>query len=525
MPKVAIYCRLSDEDKGKDSAFKESESIQNQKNILTAYTLEKGWDIYKIYCDDDYSGTDEDRPEYNHLLQDAKDSRFDIVLCKTQSRFTRDMEHLEKYIHAKFSEWNIRFVSIVDNVDTDIKGNKKARQINGLINEWYLEDLSENVKAVLLSKKKDGKFVGAFAPYGYLKDPLDKNHLVVDPVASLIVKKIFDLYIDGISLRKIAKILNEGMVPSPVKYKQEVLGLDYRIDATSLAGKGKWTDSSISIILRNEMYIGNMVQNKSARISYKNHKVKRLNKEKWIIVKDTHEAIVSSDIFENVSELARRKNRPTQNGNVALYAGKLRCGSCYSSMVKQKSRKRDYYRCGYTQRNPVGCKGNFISEKLIDEQVLMELRKLIVKYTSESRIAKLIEEEKVDHVTQIKMLINKREAEIRNIDKVCMDMYVDKSNGVISEKQFIQMNVHFEGKQRELQKEVERLRDKIAELETTSEEYKPTLERKRLKEEIIKKYLNFGEMTRDMVVELIDYIVVSDTDQRGFKKIEIHWKF
>ena len=140
--KVAIYCRLSREDDDKLHESDESESIQNQKSMLINYAIERSWDIYNIYCDEDYSGIDSERPEFNKLLEDAKSHKFDIVLCKTQSRFTRDMEIVEKYLHNKFIEWNIRFVSPVDHVDTLDKGNKKSRQINGLVNEWYLEDLS-----------------------------------------------------------------------------------------------------------------------------------------------------------------------------------------------------------------------------------------------------------------------------------------------------------------------------------------------------------------------------------------------
>ena len=142
--KVAIYCRLSEEDRNKQSEKDDSESIQNQKSLLIQYAIDRQWDVYNIYSDDDYTGADRNRPGFNQLIDDARNHKFDIVLCKTQSRFTREMELVEKYIHGLFPIWNIRFVSVVDNADTDIKGNKKARQINGLINEWYLEDMSDN---------------------------------------------------------------------------------------------------------------------------------------------------------------------------------------------------------------------------------------------------------------------------------------------------------------------------------------------------------------------------------------------
>lgn len=152
--KVAIYCRLSEEDKNKLQITDDSESIRNQKTILLNYMMEKGWELYDIYSDDDYTGADRNRPEFNRLLRDAENRKFDIVLCKTQSRFTRELELVEKYLHGLFPLWGIRFVSIVDNADTDNKGNKKARQINGLINEWYLEDLSENIKKVFDTKRQ-----------------------------------------------------------------------------------------------------------------------------------------------------------------------------------------------------------------------------------------------------------------------------------------------------------------------------------------------------------------------------------
>ena len=178
--KAAIYCRLSEEDKNKPSASDDSCSIQNQKSMLLQYAIEQGWEIYGIYSDDDYTGADRHRPEFNRLLEDARQHRFDIILCKTQSRFTRELELVEKYIHGLFPVWGIRFVSIVDHADTANKGNKKSRQINGLVNEWYLEDMSENIRSVLTNRRINGFHIGAFALYGYKKDPDRKGHLIID---------------------------------------------------------------------------------------------------------------------------------------------------------------------------------------------------------------------------------------------------------------------------------------------------------------------------------------------------------
>ena len=225
--KAAIYCRLSEEDKDKRHVTDDSESIQNQKSMLIQYATEQGWEIYGIYSDDDYTGADRSRPEFNRLLEDAKHKKFDIVLCKTQSRFTRELELVEKYIHGYFPIWGIRFVSIVDNADTENKGNKKSRQINGLVNEWYLEDMSENIKSVLTDKRKNGYHIGAFALYGYQKDPQQKGHLLIDEEAAEVVREVFTLFSQGYGKTAIAKILNEQGVPNPTEYKRQK-GLRYQ---------------------------------------------------------------------------------------------------------------------------------------------------------------------------------------------------------------------------------------------------------------------------------------------------------
>ena len=195
--RVGIYCRLSDEDRFKKDKNDDSESIANQKSMLLKYALNKNWEVVNVYSDDDYSGADINRPKFNELIKDCEDGKIDIVLCKTQSRFSRDMEIIEKYLHNKFIEWNVRFISIVDNADTSIESNKKSRQINGLINEWYLEDLSQNIKRSLKNKREDGLFVGSFAPYGYMKSSENKYKLVIDLVASKVVKDIFKMYENG----------------------------------------------------------------------------------------------------------------------------------------------------------------------------------------------------------------------------------------------------------------------------------------------------------------------------------------
>ena len=169
MDRVAIYCRLSEEDRDKVNPEDDSRSIQNQKNMLIQYATLQNWEVYAIYSDDNFSGSDRKRPQFNNMIADAKAKKFDIILCKAQSRFTRELELVEKYINHLFPIWGIRFVSIVDNSDTAIEGNKKSRQINGMVNEWFLEDQSKSIKSVFEHKRKEGYFYGSFAPYDIRK--------------------------------------------------------------------------------------------------------------------------------------------------------------------------------------------------------------------------------------------------------------------------------------------------------------------------------------------------------------------
>ena len=280
--KVAIYCRLSSEDENKSSPNDVSESIENQISMLTEYAKLHNMSIFDIYVDEDYSGADKNRPEWNELISDAENKKFNIVLCKHQSRFTRELEMVEKYIHDKFLEWNIRFVSIVDHADTEIVGNKKARQINGLINEWYLEDLSDNIRRTLNHKKQNGEWTGSFAPYGYMRDPDDKNHLMIDEEAAEVVREIFDMFLNGMGYLTIAQNLNNRGILNPANYKKSKGSKYSNRDGNRQRVTGNlWTNDTIYYILRKEEYVGTLCQNKTENVSYKNKRRQIHSRDKW----------------------------------------------------------------------------------------------------------------------------------------------------------------------------------------------------------------------------------------------------
>lgn len=342
--RCAIYCRLSREDEDKSG---ESESIQNQKLLLTDYSNEQHWELVDIYCDEDYSGADRARPEFNRLLRDAKAGRFEVILCKTQSRFTRDMELVERYLHGLFPLWGIRFMALADHVDTELQGNKKARQINGLVNEWYLEDLSENIRMVLNHKRKQGDYIGGFPLYGYRLHPTEKGRLVVDPEASSVIQQIFRWALEGYGKQKIADMLNERGIPNPTRYKQEH-GSAYT-NGSLHDERGLWSRSSVGRMLHNEMYLGTMIQGTRKKLSYKSKKLVNVPKEDWFRVEGMHDGIIDRETFEAVAAIQRSRNKSCCSGDPHPLAGLVYCDACGSKLHKNtyqyQGQRHSYLRC------------------------------------------------------------------------------------------------------------------------------------------------------------------------------------
>ena len=218
--RTVLYLRLSDEDRNKLTKEQLSESIKNQELMLREYAISHGWEVVGVYNDEDYSGGDRDRPNFNIMIKECEKGNVDIVLVKTQARFARDTELLEKYIHNDFHQWGVRFITVIEGIDNTKQETKKTSQIIGLADQWYLEDTSLNIRKTLNSKRGDGQFTGSFTRYGMLKDPENKNHLIPDPATENVVRRIYDEYLNGYGLTKIANGLNKDKILSPLEYKK-----------------------------------------------------------------------------------------------------------------------------------------------------------------------------------------------------------------------------------------------------------------------------------------------------------------
>ncbi len=517
--KVAIYPRLSEEDRNKKNETDESESIQNQKSMLIEYAINQGWEIYDIYTDEDYTGADRNRPEFNRLLKDAEARKFDIVLCKTQSRFTRELELVEKYIHGLFPIWGIRFVSIVDHADTDVRGNKKARQINGLINEWYLEDLSENIKSVFNNKRKNGVHIGAFALYGYLKDPEQKGHLIIDEEAAQVVREVFTLFAQGYGKTNIARILNDRGIPNPTEYKRQK-GLRYKQPKSKCSTL--WKYFSISDMLTNEIYIGNMVQGKYGSISYKTKINKPRPKEKWYRVENTHEPIIDRDLWDRVQALIKEKSKPFSNGKIGIFARKVKCMYCgYTLHSTKHADGRHYLQCPTRHVSKEACEGSMISMNVLEKIVLKELHELSSKYIDETYISEHTEFNNriSEQIAKKQDLISEYQRKSLECSEGIKNLYIDKVKGIITEDVFIDLT-------KDLHADKDRADETILSISEQIEELKEKLNSAKSKAERIKEYTDVQKLTREIVDTMIDYIEVGKRiPGTRNRPVNIYWNF
>ena len=443
--RVAIYCRLSQEDRNKSDPAAESRSIQNQRSLLLDYAKEQGWELAELYSDEDYSGSDRERPAFRRLIADAEQGRFDIILCKSQSRFTRELELVEKYINGAFPEWGIRFVSVADHVDTARKDSKKARQLGGLINEWYLEDLSDSIRAVLRDHQRKGWHIGSFAPFGYEKDPDQPGHLLIDEEAAAIVRQIFDLYDGGMGKSTIAGWLNLRQIPNPAAYKQ-AKGSRYR-SKYGEGNSGLWHYSTVAKLLENPLYIGTLAQHRSEKVSYKSSRVRSLPRQEWLLVEHCHEPIISQEQWRRVQKKLQDRSTPSFSGGKGLYAGKLRCLYCGRSLRRCKSNGgKCYFRCSGAQIHS-GCVGAFIPLKELNESFWGAFQEQLDSIDSTQLLANW---QTMEHSPDSAKL-QKKLRENLNAQKA---LYTDYLRGKISEDWFEELSAAFRQEQEKLENQL-----------------------------------------------------------------------
>lgn len=510
--KVAIYARLSREDEKDDKYKGQSESIENQIKYLKSIITTKGWLLIDIYKDDGYTGTNFDRPDFKRMIEDIDNGKINLVITKDLSRLGRDYIETGRYIEKIFPSKNIRYIAVNDNVDTFDKrnSNNDMTPFKAVINDMYAKDTSNKVRSSILTKAIEGECIKAFLPYGYKKDNINKNKILVDENVAENIKLIFDLYKDGKSKTEIAEKLNELEISTPLKYKQENTNY-YNPNSNSTY---KWNSTVINKILRNSIYTGDLVQLKYNKVNYKIKKITKVPKDEQIVILNNHEAIIDKNTFNIVQEMLDKQTNEWNYSNRKkhLLTGLVFC-KCGSRITYNKNHGK-VFRCVCSSYKKYGnqfCSNIHLKEAELIEKVAESLKKNINEYLNMKDLKYPSILSKKNNMQELSKLAKKKD----EINKTIANLYEDKISGTISMETFKVLIKKYEKQKKELDVQI----SAIPKNKEDNQELK--LSYKQL-EEAMKKLLKFDTINEDnksLVFKLIDKIIIDDN------KINIKYKF
>lgn len=524
------YMRLSKD----DDVSGDSVSIQNQRLVLKKYCEENNFIVASEYVDDGYSGTNFNRPAFMRMLKDIEQGRINCVIVKDLSRFGRNYLEVGQYLENYFPARNVRFIAINDNVDTN-KGDSDLVPFMNIFNEFHAKQTSKKLRQVHENASQAGECHYVYPPMGYLKDPANKKKLIVDRDSAWIVQKIFELAEAGNGAYTIQKWLYENKVITP-GYREYVnwggRAKVYR-DAPE-SRRYEWGLANIKNMLKNPLYLGHMVRYKNRSISFKNKKRTKFDPSQWVVVKNTHEPLISQETFDNVQSLIASRRRSTSSGEVQLFAHIARCSQCGNALRFGTNRQRpgfeyQYLYCASKDEKPVdSCTTHYIRYDTLQEIVLSKIQELYASVNIDRKhvLNKLIqlEADKTKHNLQLEQEeydnLQKRNAEL---EKLVPRLYEDWVSNKISEQLFSQMTSKFQNEQMEIA-------TRLAELSKTLQantDNQSNVE-KWLAE--IENLVNPTTLTRTMVFNLIEKIVVHEAiGPKGSRKkkprVDIYWKF
>lgn len=464
---AAMYLRLSREDSEvgatadsgntgeKDGIFRaESNSIGSQRELIRSFIKEQtDIELFDCYADDNYSGSNFNRPEFKRMMSDIEAGRVNCVIVKDLSRFGRDYIETGRYLERVFPALGVRFIALTDHYDSfsaDAGERNIVLPVKNFINDSYCRDISTKVKSQLAVKRTNGEYLAAFAVYGYRKSPEDRNKLLVDDYAAGIVRRIFAWKIEGMAVTAIAEKLNELHILCPREYKKS-LGLNYR-GGFSGGNNSRWCDIAVKRILTNETYLGHLVQGKTGRINYKIKKCVEKPREEWVRVENTHEAIISPDDFAIVQNLLQSDGRISpERKEVSPFMGLLFCGDCKEQMVRRVNRykgtEKIYYICS-TKNRGEGCSRHSIQETVLKELTETALRRYANAFLQQERLFAQAKEREAN--LQAVIHYNKEIARLKQEqDKyysLCAGLYEDLRTGVITKEEFERLHGEFQRK-------------------------------------------------------------------------------
>ena len=506
---VALYIRLSKEDENEGP----SQSVQNQESLLREFVQQHRLSVFDTYVDDGWSGTSFDRPSFQRMIGDIETKKVNMVITKDLSRLGRDYIMTGHYMERYFPEHRVRYISLLDGIDTGVDSTANdITPFRAIMNDMYAKDISKKIKSVKRDKQRKGQFIGGKPMYGYKMHPTEKNKIVIDEEVAPIVRRIFALALSGMSCRQIATTLNEEGVPTPATY------CGWKVSNPG-PYTGLWSSERVSAMLQNETYIGNMVQGRMVKISYKSKKCLRQSPEDWVVVEGTHEPLIDAESFRKVQLLLNSRRSTRSRTYDFLLKGLIFCHECGHPLAvlnRKNAAGEDvlYFVCRTYQRfTKAGvCTCHSIKEETVNEAVLAKVREVCRAYLDSGRL-RSIAEEAVENASkaasceaEMQALQSKVTALTANLDK----MYIDRLNGLLSEDDF----------QRIYQKvKMDRtiLEDRLKSLQEQAKQPVNTEEKARL---LVKQFLDSALNSRELLVSLIERVDLTEE-----KEIIIKFRF
>lgn len=511
--RTAVYLRLSVEDNGK----KEAESLENQRKLLVEYVASCPYlELAGVYSDNGFSGTDLERPEFQRMLKDVQEGKIDCIVVKDLSRLGRNYIEAGELLEKIFPFLNVRFIAVNDNYDSGSFGTEEilGATLKNVVNDLYAKDISRKICSALKMKRQKGEYIGSYAPYGYLKDPENKNHLIIDTDASFVVKEIFQLRAAGMGIGAILSILNEKGYPSPGKLRYE------RGIITNNNKKGEqllWNRHVLRDILNNVVYIGRLAQGRSASCLYKGIPYHRTEKEDWDLVFNTHEPLISMELWEQVQQVNQQCSKTAKDSfgkysdiprRENPYGGLFRCADCGRIIKQVCSYSRDGKRRYYTYKCPQnlelgkkGCSSKKIRAEELDRAVLKAIQKQMELFLDIQKLLQnldTLQKEKV-HRDKIADRLQQLQNDMEKKQRISASLYTDYKNGLLAQEEYIYAKETYQTEIRKLEQEADEIR-KIRKKEAAADKGKERWEK------LVKAYIHTEGITKDMVEAFIEEI-------------------
>jgi len=524
---TALYLRLSRDDELQG----ESGSIQTQRMMLRQYAAEHGLTVVDEYIDDGWSGTNFERPSFQRMIDDIEDGKINCVVTKDLSRLGRNYILTGQYTEIYFPSKGVRYIAINDNVDT-INGESELAPFLNILNEMHARQTSKKVKAAMHTRFANGAHYGAYAPLGYVKDPDKKGHLLIDPETRWIVEKIFDLAVHGRGAASITRILVEEKIPTPGWLNYERYGTFANIYAGAPAEKAyAWTIAQVKSILKEETYIGRSVHNKQSNISFKNKKKVRKPQEEWYRVENTHEAIISEEVFQKVQELIASRRRRQKNGTTQIFSGLVKCADCGWSLAygvnSQNKNPYAHYHCSKYGQGLRQCSMHYIRYDVLYAYVLARLQywSMMIQKDEDKLLKRLLNaSDRERNSAKKKQAAELKKAEKRKaeVDGLFAKMYEDWSAGRITEYNFNMLSEKYQNEQKELETKIRQLHETIEAAVQTAADAEKWIA-------LMKQYVNPVELTAELLNTLIEKITVHEAvkgeDGSREQEVEIYYRF